>query len=260
MSPDSDYGLSDPKRPTTNDPSSDGPPEREGEADAVRPATVERRASQTEINVDPSVITDAPRSRPRPGCFVAVVGKSGAGKDTLLQLAAAQLKADPTIRFARRVVTRTAHAALEDHDELSSSEFDAAEQAGRFCLSWRAHNLSYGLPANLTDDLAAGRTVVANVSRRVLCTAVERFARLAVIEITAPRSLLIERLAARGRETPAEIEARLSRQVELMAPSGVEAIYRVINDGSAEAGAAMMRTKIKQVAHPQFASHSAVYL
>ena len=189
----------------------------------------------------------APRPA-RPGCFVAVVGPSGAGKDTLLQLVAARMHGDPTIRFARRIVTRCAHAAVEDHDEMAPEAFDAAERAGHFCLSWRAHDLGYGLPAALNDDLAAGRTVVANVSRRVLKTAAERFARLAVVEITAPHALLVRRLAARGRETPAAIEARLARQVELTAPEHAEALHRIVNDTRPEAGAAMLQAIVAAAA------------
>ena len=183
---------------------------------------------------------------PRGGCFVAVVGPSGAGKDTLMRLAATKLQDDPTIRFARRTVTRTADAAIEDHDELSPEDFDAAERAGGFCLSWRAHDLRYGLSADLNDALDAGRTIVANVSRRVLGAAAERFSRLVVVEVTAPRRLLVERLAARGREAAADIEARLSRQVELATPAGAEGIYRIVNDGHPEAAATALAAFIKR--------------
>ena len=191
---------------------------------------------------------DAAHGAQRPGCFVAVVGPSGAGKDTLLQLAAAALQPDPSIRFARRIVTRAAHVAIEDHDEMSPAAFDAAEREGGFCLSWRAHDLGYGLPARLNDDLAAGRTVVANVSRRVLAVAATRFAHLAIVEITAPRALLVERLAVRGREAAADIEARLSRRVELVVPDAAKAHHRIVNDASADAGAAALCAFIRQAA------------
>ncbi len=191
--------------------------------------------------------TDTADAVRRAGCFVAVVGPSGAGKDTLLQLAAIRLEADPAVHFARRVVTRVAHAAIEDHDELLPHAFDAAERAGHFCLSWHAHGLGYGLPVELDDELVAGRTIVANVSRRILKTAARRFARLAVVEITAPHSVLVSRLAARGRETPLAIEARLARQVELTPPDGAEALHRIVNDDTAEAGADALVTFIRQV-------------
>lgn len=171
-----------------------------------------------------------------PGLFVAVVGPSGAGKDTLLALAAEDLAKTPGIVFARRIVTRDAIAAIEDHDVMSPADFAAAEGSGAFCLSWRAHGLAYGLPAYLTTALTEGTLVVANVSRRVLAQAGERFARLAIVEITAPPAVLVARIAARGRETPEEISARIARQVELTVPPGAEAHHRIVNDASPQVG------------------------
>lgn len=171
-----------------------------------------------------------------PGLFVAVVGPSGAGKDTLLALAAEDLAKTQGIVFARRIVTRDAIAEIEDHDVMSPADFAAAEASGAFCLSWRAHGLAYGLPAYLKTALTDGTIVVANVSRRVLAEAAERFARLAIVEITAPPAVLVARIAARGRETPEEISARIARQVELTVPPGAEAHHRIVNDASPQDG------------------------
>ncbi|MEF2550327.1 phosphonate metabolism protein/1,5-bisphosphokinase (PRPP-forming) PhnN [Aurantimonas sp. A2-1-M11] len=172
----------------------------------------------------------------RPGLFVVVVGPSGAGKDTLLALAAEDLADTPGIVFARRVVTREAIAAIEDHDVMSRADFAAHQAAGGFCLSWQAHGLAYGLPARLETTLADGVTVVANVSRRVLDEAAARFTRLAIVEVTAPQPILVARIAARGRETPEEISARIARQVELAIPPGAEAHHRIVNDGTPDEG------------------------
>ncbi|UIJ72105.1 phosphonate metabolism protein/1,5-bisphosphokinase (PRPP-forming) PhnN [Aurantimonas sp. HBX-1] len=177
-----------------------------------------------------AVADAAPTSAPC-GTFVAVVGPSGAGKDTLLAMAAEILAGDPSVVFARRIVTRDAVAELEDHDVMSRGEFADAEAAGAFCLSWHAHGLAYGLPASLDAALASGRTVVANISRRTLADAAARFPRLAIVEITAPRDVLVARVAARGRETPDEVAARIARQVELEVPAGAAAFHRIMNDG-----------------------------
>src|SRR5664279_1853677 len=99
------------------------------------------------------------------GRLVLVVGPSGAGKDTLIAAAKAALADDRRFVFPRRVVTREAIAALEEHDSVSAAEFALREAQGAYALSWAAHGLRYGLPARLVDDLAAGRVIVVNASR-----------------------------------------------------------------------------------------------
>ena len=86
------------------------------------------------------------------------------------------------------------------------------------------------------SDLAAGRCVVANLSRGVLAEAAPRFP-LLVLEVTAPAAVLAARLAARGREEPEAVAARLARAAPL--PSALR-VRRVVNDGSMEVGAAQM--------------------
>ncbi|MGY6710617.1 MAG: phosphonate metabolism protein/1,5-bisphosphokinase (PRPP-forming) PhnN [Rhizobiaceae bacterium] len=153
-------------------------------------------------------------SRPYPlrtGCFVAVVGPSGAGKDTLIDLAREAFAGDRDVHFVRRVVTRTSEAGGEDHDTLSLPAFEAAEKAGEFAISWRAHGLCYGLPAEIDRHMASGLAVVANLSRAALPDLKARYANVVVAAVTAQPDVLADRLAARGRETREEILARLSR-------------------------------------------------
>ena len=102
---------------------------------------------------------------PVTGALVLVVGPSGAGKDTLISYARARLAGRDDVCFARRIVTRAADATLEDHDTLSPEAFAERAARGDFALHWRAHGLCYALPACVDEALAAGRTVVANVSR-----------------------------------------------------------------------------------------------
>nr|WP_232845646.1 phosphonate metabolism protein/1,5-bisphosphokinase (PRPP-forming) PhnN [Aurantimonas marina] len=182
-----------------------------------------------------------------PGPFVAVVGPSGVGKDSLLAIAAATLAPDTGFFFPRRVVTRIALAEAEDHDSLTPAAFAMAEAEGAFCLTWSAHGLSYGLPTEISKRLEAGEAVVANISRGALRNAAERFPRLYVIEITAPRHLLVERIAARGRESPEEIDRRLRRQTTLDVPLGVEAIHRIDNAGAIDAAAAAFVAILRRV-------------
>jgi phosphonate metabolism protein PhnN/1,5-bisphosphokinase (PRPP-forming) len=161
--------------------------------------------------------------------LVLVVGPSGAGKDTLLNAARRALAGDPRFRFVRRVINRPADPAGEDHEPVTEVEFAARD----FALQWRAHGLRYGIPADIANDLVSGMTVVANVSRRVIAEATTRFS-VHVIEVTAPPHVLAERLAARGRETGADIAERLTRTVPL--PDHVT-IETVLNDSTPELGA-----------------------
>jgi ribose 1,5-bisphosphokinase len=161
--------------------------------------------------------------------LVLVVGPSGAGKDTVLGLARQAVSGDSRFRFVRRVITRPADAGGEDHDAVSEAEF--AQR--RFALQWQAHGLHYGIPLDVVDDLARGMVVVANVSRGVIAAAAERFP-VQVIEITAPAAVLAQRLAARGRETPADVAQRLARAVALPGDVPVETI---VNDTTPAAAA-----------------------
>src|SRR5258708_19895881 len=101
------------------------------------------------------------------GRLMLVVGPSGAGKDTLISLARAACADDGTIVFARRVVTREATAS-EDNEQVSLEAFQQSCADSAFAMHWEAHGHSYGLPRAIVDDIRAGRTVVANVSRTVV--------------------------------------------------------------------------------------------
>jgi phosphonate metabolism protein PhnN/1,5-bisphosphokinase (PRPP-forming) len=167
----------------------------------------------------------------RRGTLVLVVGPSGAGKDTLIAGARQALADDPRFVFARRVITRAVGAGGEDHQALSAPEFDAWRAGGAFLLHWQAHGLRYGLPVALADDLAARRTVIANVSRTVIAEARRRHPPVHVVAVTARPETLARRLAARGREDAAGVAARLARSVP--DPPPVEDLVEIANDGAA---------------------------
>jgi len=174
--------------------------------------------------------------------LVLIVGPSGAGKDTLLDAARDALAGDPRVVFARRCITRPADAGGEAHEALDEAAFEERRAAGGFVLWWRAHGLSYGIPATVEADLAAGRVVIASVSRAVIAEAARRYP-VRVVEITAPPAVLASRLARRRREDADGIAERLAREVAL--PGGVE-VVRVMNDGSVEQGAARLLDAISR--------------
>lgn len=168
----------------------------------------------------------------RPGIFFYIVGASGVGKDTLISGALHRLSID-RFKPVTRVITRPAGPG-EDHEPATAESFARDLAAGRFLHHWQAHGLSYGIPADVGNDLARGCNVVANGSRAALMHLIGKVAPIVVVEITAPRENLRRRLMERGRETAAEIDARLAREVEVF-PDGVE-VVSVSNDASVDAG------------------------
>lgn len=146
------------------------------------------------------------------GVFVAVVGPSGAGKDTIIDYARARLSESGNYHFVRRVVTRDADGNAEDHDTMSEPQFLQAIENGAFSLHWQAHGLYYGLPRAVDDVLDSGGIIIANLSRRVLPQLAKRFSRIVIVHITAQADVLAQRLVSRGRETPQSIALRLQRQ------------------------------------------------
>jgi ribose 1,5-bisphosphokinase len=140
------------------------------------------------------------------GRLFAVVGPSGAGKDTLMAAAQAHR---PDLVMVRRVITRAPDAGGEDFDAVTEAEF-----------------------LNRRDAGAEGRDVVFNGSRGVLSEASEKYPGLVVLLITASDAVLAERLAARGRESAADIAARLKRAAFAL-PAGLN-IREIRNDGALE--------------------------
>jgi ribose 1,5-bisphosphokinase len=151
----------------------------------------------------------------RDGVFIAVVGPSGAGKDTVIGYARARFNDETRLDFVRRVITRPSDAASEDHDTLAEAAFLEAEADGAFAISWEAHGLRYGIPVGVDWSVANGHVAVANVSRAVIPSLRNRYANLAIVEITAAPEVLAERLAMRGRESRGEVLARLSRSANV---------------------------------------------
>lgn len=154
------------------------------------------------------------------GTLFLVVGPSGAGKDSLI--AAARERLDAGYLFPKRVITRAAGTAGEDHIGIDDDAFERRERSGAFALSWRAHGYRYGIPAAIEDALAAGTNVVVNVSRAVSDEARAKVAPVRVIEVTASPAVLAERLRKRGRESEAEIAERLKRHEPVKADAVIK--------------------------------------
>jgi ribose 1,5-bisphosphokinase len=166
------------------------------------------------------------------GTLIALVGPSGAGKDSLIEGARRHFNRNPDIGFVRRVITRPPDIH-EDHEPVTPEQFARMEAQGALALAWRANGLSYGLPASITQDLARRRVLVANLSRESVPELRTRIARTLVVHVTASAQTLGERLARRSRETLPEQEARLARA--LMLDRAVDADIRIENNGALHA-------------------------
>ena len=175
------------------------------------------------------------------GCFVAIVGPSGAGKDTLIRQAMA---GRPDLVLARRVISRPSAPESEDFESVTDAEFAARRASGDFALHWQAHGLNYGIPTSVEDLLARGTTVIANLSRAMIDAARDRFDPFRVIVVTAPARVLASRLALRARESAEDIAARLER-AGYAAPVGPD-VFTIENGGRLEDGAAAFRAALPQ--------------
>ncbi len=142
------------------------------------------------------------------GRLFLVVGPSGVGKDTLLAGAKA---ADPKLHWARRTITRPTTAGGEPFEGVTAKVFDQRLSADEFALHWDAHGLRYGVPRAELAGLEQGLSILVNGSRGAIAAARAAYPDLTVIRISAPSSVLADRLVLRGRESRDEIKARLDR-------------------------------------------------
>lgn len=165
------------------------------------------------------------------GTLIYLIGPSGSGKDSLLQAARAPLE-QRGCRLVRRVITRSAEAVGEDAQAVTFAEFDALEAAGAFAMSWRANGLAYGIPAQINDWLNDGDDVLVNGSRAYLAEARRRYPDLLAVLLSVDTPILRQRLLARGRESLAEIDARLARNAQFAEGEVGDALH--VLDNSAD--------------------------
>lgn len=157
------------------------------------------------------------------GRLFYVMGASGAGKDTLLQGCRDRSDGEGSPVVAQRYITREPDGGTEDHVWLSEAEFEQRVNNGDFAMHWTANGYHYGIGRKINNWLANGQQVIVNGSRSYLNEAVARYGNiLAPVLIRVDPALLEQRLIMRGRESTAEIEARLrrARQLEQQLPPG----------------------------------------
>lgn len=149
------------------------------------------------------------------GTLIYLIGPSGSGKDTLINLARQTLGQEADVCFTHRYITRAASAGSENHVALTEEEFLARKRAGLFAMSWASHGCLYGIGIEINQWLAKGLTVVMNGSRGYLSTALQNYPELCPVLIEVSPEALRERLTQRGRESLEDIEQRLKRNHQL---------------------------------------------
>jgi len=158
------------------------------------------------------------------GCLIAVVGASGAGKDSIIRAAHQHYQNHPRVGFVRRVITRPCDPETEVHDTLTEEAFALAQRNGAFAVHWQANNLYYGIPASSMTEVAAGKVLIANGSRAAIPQFRTAYSELLVVHITVSNDMLEMRLRRRKRESDTQIKARLERNNSMPALVGNDII------------------------------------
>jgi len=149
------------------------------------------------------------------------------------------------VEIARRVITRSAEAKGEEAHGVSAERFAQLREAGAFAMHWQANGLEYGVPAQVDQWLAQGRSVLVNGSRAYLPAARERYPNLLAVCLDVQPEVLRERLLARGRETPEQVDQRLARNARLQleaAPS----VHTLDNSGDLAAAVTALFELLRQ--------------
>jgi ribose 1,5-bisphosphokinase len=149
------------------------------------------------------------------------------------------------VEIARRVITRSAEAKGEAAHGVSAERFAQLREEGAFAMHWRANGLEYGIPAQVDQWLAQERSVLVNGSRAYLPVARERYPNLLAVCLEVQPEVLRERLLARGRETPEQVDQRLARNARLQleaAPS----VHTLDNSGDLAAAVTALIELLRQ--------------
>jgi ribose 1,5-bisphosphokinase len=191
--------------------------------------------------------TPAPTDPGEQGLFIAVVGPSGVGKDTIIRGLRDILPASHFF-FPHRIITRE-----PDHHEenqfLDREGFNAALEKGEFALAWEANGLAYALPRDIWTALRAGKHVIVNLSRAVVPKARALFPRTLVVHVTARPDVIEARLRERGRESSTVLAERFARGQMLDAK--IEADLLIENNGKPEESIGRLGSLLIAMTYPR---------
>jgi ribose 1,5-bisphosphokinase len=106
-------------------------------------------------------------------------------------------------------------------------------------MTWQSHGYHYGIGTEIDVWLEKGLNVVVNGSRSYIPAAMARYPAMQVIWISATPQVLAARLARRGRESRAEISARLQRNARLGVDAPPGALH-INNEGTLESAGSLL--------------------
>lgn len=173
--------------------------------------------------------------------LVYMVGPSGAGKDSLLHWLLRHPPRQETLHLARRTVTRIAPGDGETDEAVDPGTFDRLVLDRGFAMHWAANGCRYGIRAEQLAPLKAGAWVLVSGSRGHLAQARQTWPGLTVVHVHASPEVLAARLRARGRETEAEVQARLRRAMAFEPP--VNALC-IANDHDLDSAGQLLRDRL----------------
>lgn len=177
--------------------------------------------------------------------LIYVMGPSGAGKDSVLGWMREHWPSHVPVHWAQRTITRVAKAGGEDHEAVDTAEFLQLQEEGAFAMSWQANGLYYGLRHAQLLPRQQGCWVFVNGSRGHLRQALQSHPGMQVVHITADPEILRQRLTARQRETPAQIQQRIERASAFAVPAGA---IQIDNNGDlALAGRALLQALLSTI-------------
>lgn len=179
-----------------------------------------------------------------------VMGPSGSGKDSLLQMCRERLHDIPWL-VAHRYITRRLEPTGENHIYLSPAEFEKRVNLGAFAMHWQANGHRYGIGLEVDHWLERGINVLVNGSRAYLEQARARYgARLVPVLLCVETERLRQRLISRGRETSAEIAARVER-ARLLETELPEDVVKIDNNKDLESAVQHLLGLIREYSAPE---------
>lgn len=182
-----------------------------------------------------------------------LIGASGSGKDSLISYARTHIPLEAKVVFTHRYITRPANAGGENHIALDEREFLAREEMRCFAMSWRSHDLRYGIGVEINQWLAKGLNVVINGSRAYLPQAARNYPELRPILISVEPDILRVRLEQRGREDGEQITQRLVQARELEKSLTHPRLIKIYNNGSLEEAGELLMDIIQRLNNKQCA-------